>query len=552
MHFHTVLVQLTLWVAGSNAFYPFIPEYLCEDKSCQTQNRKRLLEDGAVTFPLSQRAPDASESQADRVQRTARYLSAKYGRKPPVGISGDVAAAPVLDRRQNSKYTVSRAASTSTADSVGLHQDGSDLSYFIDVGLGSGAKSVYMLFDTGAGTTWVMGSDCKSEPCLVHNSFGPADSASLKATSQSFSIAYGTGSVVGVISTDTVAIAGKKVTMSFGVANVTSNDFNHFPFDGILGMSMNKGATENLLQVFKREKTFKANTFGVFVNRNADGPNTGEVSFGGTNPAKYTGALSYTPVSDKANGDWAIPMDDLAYDGKKAGVTGRLAYIDTGTTYIFGPAADVATFHKSIPGAKLDANGGGTTYTAPCDSTKTLTISFGGVAYAIQTRDWLSGPNANGECVSNVYGIEVVRGAWLLGDVFLKNVYAVFDVDRTRIGFATRPPVPTPAQGAATTTTTPASSSGSGSSSTGGGGSTLSRPPSSSTSSSPFTLLPPTNPGPTPGGGQTGGQNSQAAGSSPTPGKETSSAAAGRTRVGGYVVAVACVLATSVALLFCA
>ncbi|KLU89651.1 rhizopuspepsin-3 [Magnaporthiopsis poae ATCC 64411] len=437
MHFHKALIQLSLWVAGSHAFYPFIPEYLCEDQSCQTQtqpqSRKRLADGGPVTFPLSQRAPDASESQADRVLRTARFLSAKYGRKPPVDSSGHVAAAPALGRRQNNKYPVSRAASASTPDSAGLHQDGSDLSYFIDVGLGSGAKSMYMLFDTGAGTTWVMGSDCKSQPCLAHNSFGPADSTSLKATSQGFSIAYGTGSVEGVISTDSMAIAGKKVTMSFGVANVTSNDFNHFPFDGILGVSMNKGATENLLQVFKREKTFKSNTFGVFVNRNADGPNTGEVSFGGTNPAKYTGQISYTSVSDKANGDWAIPMDDLAYDGKKAGVTGRLAYIDTGTTYVFGPAADVALLHKQIPGAKLDANGGGTTYTAPCDSTKPLTVSFGGVAYSIQTRDWLSGPNANGECVSNVYGIEVVRGAWLLGDVFLKNVYAVFDMDQTRI-----------------------------------------------------------------------------------------------------------------------
>ena len=35
-----------------------------------------------------------------------------------------------------------------------------------------------------------------------------------------------------------------------------------------------------------------------------------------------------------------------------------------------------------------------------------------------------------------------MAGSWLLGDVFLKNVYSVFDADNKRIGFANKPVAP--------------------------------------------------------------------------------------------------------------
>lgn len=301
-----------------------------------------------------------------------------------------------------------------------------------------------MLLDTGAGTTWVMGSGCESTACSMHNSFGPDDSKTYTKTDKSFSISYGTGQVAGDLAKDTFAVAGLDVSLTFGVANETSADFTHFPFDGILGMSMSTGATDNFLKVMKDSKALKSNTFAVSLNRNQDGPNTGVVTLGGTDSSQFTGDISYTAVSAKAGGDWAIALDDFAYDGKKAGLTGKLAYIDTGTSYMFGPPDDVAALHKLIPGAK-SADGG--TYTVPCDSTKVFTVSFSGVAYTLSPKDWMS-PPAGDTCTSNIYGYVVVENAWLLGDSFLKNVYTVFDADQTRIGFAAKP-----ASGSSGTTT---------------------------------------------------------------------------------------------------
>ncbi len=325
------------------------------------------------------------------------------------------------------------AAVPKPTNAVGVAQEGADFSYFIQMGFGSGPKPLWMLFDTGAGTTWVMGTACQSPACTMHTTYGPSDSKTFRQSAEPFTITYGSGAVAGSVGSDSISVAGLTATMAFGVANVTSNDFTHFPFDGIIGMSLAKAEpnTDNFVMALQKQKLLASNVFAVSLNRDVDGPNTGEIMFGATDPAQFTGNIAYTPVSNQGLGDWAIPMDDIMYNGAKAGVTGRLAYIDTGTTYVFGPPADVAALHRQIHGAQSTDN---VTYTVPCTSNQPLGVSFSGVTYAISTKDWLSSPNSSQVCRSNVYGREVIEGSWLLGDVFLKNVYAVFDTDQSRIG----------------------------------------------------------------------------------------------------------------------
>ena len=335
---------------------------------------------------------------------------------------------PVVKRAN--AYTIVSAAPPSQTNSAGIDQDGTDYSYFAQVLLGSNNTPLYMLLDTGAGTSWVMGPSCTSAPCKTHNSFGAANSATFQTLPQSFSVAYGSGAVSGMMASDSLSIAGMKFSFDIGIANVTSNDFNAFPIDGILGLSQANGSTPNFLQTMVAAKVLKANVFGMDLNRASDGTNTGEINFGAPDPSRYSGPLGYTPVSTNAEGDWAIPMDNVAVGTTQAGITGKLGYIDTGTSYIFGPANDVATFHALIPGAK---SADGVTYSVPCTTTTSISFTFGGVAYSVLSKDWI-GPMVNGACTSNVYGHAVVDGQWLMGDTFLKNVYAVFDVDLNRVG----------------------------------------------------------------------------------------------------------------------
>lgn len=336
-----------------------------------------------------------------------------------------------LAKRANS-YKVVTAATPTQTNSAGIDQDGTDYSYFAQVLFGSANTPLYMLLDTGAGQSWVMGPDCTSSACKVHNSFGAADSTTFKAIpGSSFSLGYGSGSVSGIYGNDTVSIAGITVPLTLGVANITSDDFNNFPMDGILGLSRAPQDYPNFIQELVASKALKSNLFGVDITRASDGPNIGEINFGAPDTSRYNGNLNYNAISsDATQGDWAISMDGLGVGDKDAGITGRLAYIDTGTSYIFAPADDVTKFHGNVPGAK---SSDGTTWTVPCTTTTALTFTFSGVTYSVPSEDWV-GPMANGVCTSNVFGHEIITGQWLLGDTFLKNVYTVFDIDGNRIG----------------------------------------------------------------------------------------------------------------------
>lgn len=359
----------------------------------------------------------SESSLPDRVSRAIQNLASKYGSEVPTRS---------LHNREND-FKISSAVDPQTSNAVGIDQDGTDYSYFIEADFGSEGKSLYMLVDTGASTTWVMGSGCTSEACTQHNTFGPNDSNTYKDTGENYSVQYGSGEVSGHVVSDSISIAGLEVSMSFGVANVTSDQFSQFPFEGILGLSMTPGTW---LTYVKDAKLINANVFGVSLARNADGTNDGEIAFGAPNKAKFKDDISYTPI--QSGNSWAIPMDDVLYDGKSASVKGRQAYIDTGTTFVFGPPDDVKAFYALVPGSTTTDKG--QTYTVPCDSDASVAFSFSGQIWNASAKDFISAPNGDGVCVGNVYGMEFVPGAWLLGDMFLKNVYSVFDLDQKRIG----------------------------------------------------------------------------------------------------------------------
>ncbi|KAF4971017.1 hypothetical protein FZEAL_9939 [Fusarium zealandicum] len=422
-----LLTQLALCASSAHAFFPYDPDWRqsVAGKSLLPSQRSTHGQKGrSVRVDVRQRAAQKSRSVTERAAHEAARLITKYtGQHIPNDNE--------LSKRDND-YDIMEATETKGKFTQGVNQDGTDYSYFVEVKIGSEKKPIYMLIDTGAGSSWVMGSDCSSEACEMHNTFGSDDSESLDSTDKPFNIAYGSGKVEGTLAKDTFNVAGMSLEYQFGLATTTSDQFVQFAFDGILGLAMNEGANANFLNAVKESNVLDKNMFCIALNRASDGTNEGEISFGSPNPEKYTGKISYTSVGKED--DWAIEMDDMGYNGKKAGVGGIRSFIDTGTSFMFGPKENVKKLHSVIPGAESSDE---TTYKVPCDSNGNLTVTFSGVDYVISSRDWVSPPNDDGECTSNVYGYEVVKGAWLLGDTFIKNVYTVFDADKRQIGFAT-------------------------------------------------------------------------------------------------------------------
>ena len=291
-----------------------------------------------------------------------------------------------------------------------------------------------MLIDSGSANTWVFGADCTAQACKKHDTFGPKDSDTLNITSREWSVTYGTGDVGGVVASDTFAFAGYEVEIGFGLASNASNDFSTYPMDGILGLgrdSSNRLGTPTLMDIMASQQLLKANLFGVHLSRSGDGANDGQITFGAPDSSKFSGNLSYID-SVSPDGLWEIPSDGAGVDGQSLGLTGKTAIIDTGTSYILMPPKDAQALHAKLPSSENS----GEAFTIPCDTNLPVQFTFSGVTYDVSPKDYVGKSDKAGKiCASNIVGQQSFGpDTWLLGDVFLKNVYTVFDFDKDRIG----------------------------------------------------------------------------------------------------------------------
>src|SRR6266487_3223585 len=146
-------------------------------------------------------------------------------------------------------------------NSMAINTDGYDYSYFSTLKFGSEGYELWMLIDTGAANTWVMGSNCTSKACQRHRTFGADHSTSLAITNIPWNVTYGTGSV-----------------------NVPT-----------------------IMQVLANAKLLKKNILGVNLQRSSDGATDGQITFGDIDKTKFTGDISYAKALPDAH-RWEIPV----------------------------------------------------------------------------------------------------------------------------------------------------------------------------------------------------------------------------------------------------
>ncbi|KAF2833395.1 acid protease [Ophiobolus disseminans] len=310
----------------------------------------------------------------------------------------------------------------------------------VAVTIGDSKEEYQMLLDSAASNTWVMSQGCTTEACKTHTTFGKDDSSSLKTQNTPFSVTYGTGSVAGTLASDTLHIGSLSPTLTFGLATNVSQDFSSYPMDGILGIGRgvkSEGSIDapQVMDVLSSSRLIGAKLYGIHLSRGKDNLNDGELNLGAVNKDRFTGDLNWNTCIDNAAGFWEVPVADAGVNGKALGITGRSAIIDTGTSFILMPAPDALKIHTQIPGFKQD----GETFSVPCDTTAIVQFVFNKQTYNISTPDWRGLKLENGLCRSNIIGRQTFKDTqWLVGDVFLKNVYSVFDFDGKRVGFGVK------------------------------------------------------------------------------------------------------------------
>ncbi|KAH7922358.1 Asp-domain-containing protein [Leucogyrophana mollusca] len=315
--------------------------------------------------------------------------------------------------------------------------DASSELWYGQISVGTPAKTFTVDFDTGSSDLFLPGPNCGTT-CGGHATYTPKSSSTAKDLSKTFSLAYGDGSTVkGEQWTDTVSIAGLKATkQTVGAATQYSSGFEskQFPADGLMGMGFKSISVYNANPLFQTLVAEGKTTKPEFAFKLAkDGS---ELYIGGVNPKMYTGDFTYVDVSKE--GYWQVPLDAVSGKGKDV-LTQLDSIIDSGTTLIVGDTSSVAQFYEAIGGTDASSSVGAGYYTFPCDNVPKVSLTFGGKAFPISADTFNIGTVSAGSstCVGGIVGQDMGMPFWIVGDVFMANVYTAFDVGNSRVGFAT-------------------------------------------------------------------------------------------------------------------
>jgi len=354
-------------------------------------------------------------------------------------LTGDTSGQPFsqvdLDAIEN-PGGVTKATVAPSTNSLGLDIESNDVGYLATVQMGTPPQDFLILMDSGSADLWVGSEDCQSEQggdCGNHNFLGSQSSSTFAVSNPEapFEVTYGTGNVQGVIIQDNLVLAGLKLNAhTFGVATAESDDFSGAttPFDGLMGLAQSTLSEQQVptpIESLASAGLVSDAIVSYKIPRLSDQKNDGEITFGGLDATKFKANTLVSIPLASTTGFWEGNLDDISVDGTSLGLNGRTAILDTGTTLIVAPPADAAAVHAKIPGAKSDGQGG---FTVPCTTSANVALTFGGKAFAITPSDLAVAPidpkNLSGDCVSGISSGQIGGATeWLVGDVFLKNVY---------------------------------------------------------------------------------------------------------------------------------
>ncbi|RIB00004.1 aspartic peptidase domain-containing protein, partial [Gigaspora rosea] len=317
-----------------------------------------------------------------------------------------------------------------------------DKGYCGQITFGTGTPQNFdILFDTGSGALFVMGKNCGTPACNNKPKYDPDVDGSFNLTGKDeFEIGYDDYTEInGDSGKTTIVIAGISVeAQEFGVAYDVSDEFDH-PCEGVMGTELidlsGMQQTTPITNLINNKQLDKPQ-FSFLLGREADQSPRSELTIGGSNPDRYhADTLTFVQLVDDNNGQWEIPIDDLAINGEGTDLKGRTGFIHTGSELIIMPPDDAHDFYNNIDDAEDNGDG---TYKLNCGDKYEVALVFNNVTWKIDPRDFTV-KLAEDKCIGAIiYDNDsiVPEKSWFIGSVFLRNVYTIFDQGNCQVGFA--------------------------------------------------------------------------------------------------------------------
>jgi len=303
-----------------------------------------------------------------------------------------------------------------------------------------GGQTFNVIYDTGSSNLWVPSKQCSFLKCWLHHKYDPTKSSSYVKDGREFKVQYGSGPAEGVLDRDTVVVGGVSVpnqtfaeitSVTFGPLNIA---FAMGKFDGILGLGFKSISVDQIPTPFEQMIANKLIDEPVFAFAlPQDNGGEGELSFGGIDKEKFTGDLTYVPLTNESY--WQISMESMKFGDDSVVSSPIRAIVDSGTSLLAGPKDAVDQIAQKAGATSVM----GKEYTIDCskiDSLPTLSLTLGGgKTFTLTGKNYVL--QVSGQCLFAFMGIEIPSGPiWILGDVFMRKYYTVFDYGNKQVGFA--------------------------------------------------------------------------------------------------------------------
>ncbi|KJX93278.1 Aspartic protease pep1 like protein [Zymoseptoria brevis] len=338
---------------------------------------------------------------------------------------------------------VSRAAEAARLVKRGSVQANPDQydSYYVSP-VNVGGTVLNMVLDTGSADSWAYSKDLPANVRGTHHVYTPSSSAK-QLQGYTWGLSYNEGSSVsGIVYSDTVVIGGITAhNQAVEVATkVSAGLSDRADVDGLLGLGFKtlqqvKPTQQNtIFDTIKSQLAKPLFTVDLKVHQ------PGSYDFGYIDPKKHKGIVTYVPV-DTHPGYWKFTAGAYsAGSGKISGSVG-VAFVDSGTTFLWLPAKVVTDYYSHVPNAKYHTSIAGWTF--PCKGTvlpdfhvrvgsQTFTVPGSIINYG--PVDDANSPTCFGQIVDN----QGMGGQTIFGMVWHRAIFVVHDLSTgsARLGFA--------------------------------------------------------------------------------------------------------------------
>jgi len=312
-----------------------------------------------------------------------------------------------------------------------------DMQYFGKMSIGTPPQTFTVIFDTGSSNTWVPSVKCAS--CKGHVRYDASKSATYAPRGEYLELKYGKGAATGVLTEDTVILGGKIEHAVFGEITHIA-DMEGSEYDGLVGLAFETialGGVRPLWLSMVDQGLINQSMFSMWLSNRRDlqrGDSVGGMlTFGEPDPNLYEGDIFYVPLL--MENYWMFYVDAFAFGNyTKEGV---VAISDTGTSLL---VASQEVFHNVAQQVGCQMTDTRICYWPRCNTRYLPDMVFvlGGREFVLSPLDYVlrADSDRGATCYLGMQPAEIGNLDIILGDVWIRKFYTVYDAGNQRMGHA--------------------------------------------------------------------------------------------------------------------